>query len=469
MDDRLVIIFFVVLAVLLFAVLLLQRWRIYRLERLAARQARDRKALGNFLNRFTHSIAAVEDMDNTVIALGRFISDAIHARSLCIFFTDEQRKNLHAVATIGQFPSLSSLDGLAAGAVDNLRDRRVEIGKGFLGAVARNMRPVLFSRHVVLPDDIPLPRTQGIRCAMAVPIVLEGELKGLICAVDCSDRDGIFDEDDLALLESISGHAALARSIIDTYQRIGEQKRMEQELDFARAIQKTLMPEFMPVFKDLVVAGTNLPAKEVSGDYYDSIVIDENRTLLVVADASGKGVPACLIMTMTRSVLRSLCSRFTSLDELLLELNAYMVRDTEMSRFVTMVICLVDTENRSLEMARAGHTPIMLRNRSNEVFEISPDGPAIGLLPNELGISFETFSLSFSDGYSLMFFSDGLTEAVNENGEEFGMARLVEAWRRCAGGPDSTIQALLAEVAAFAGDTEQADDQTLMVMTMKGS
>ena len=208
--------------------------------------------------------------------------------------------------------------------------------------------------------------------------------------------------------------------------------------------------------------------RQFRGDFYDFIRIDENRTLLVLADASGKGLPACLIMIMTRSVLRAICSRFTSLEELLFELNEYLVHDTDMARFVTMVFCVMDEKNRTLEMARAGHTEILLKNKDNEVFEIVPEGPAIGLLPNTMGIVFDTFCLAYVEEFSFLFYTDGLTEAENEAGQEYGLPRLKETWIYQQGNSNEQAMGLLKDIKRFTGDYPQSDDQTIMIMSMMG-
>jgi len=212
----------------------------------------------------------------------------------------------------------------------------------------------------------------------------------------------------------------------------------------------------------------NKSAKEVSGDFYDYVPIDEDRTLVIIADASGKGVPACMIITMTRSILRSIASRFTSFEELLPELNRNVFADTEASRFVTMALVLIDKKNNVVECARAGHTEILLKNSLNQVTTIEPEGPAIGLLPPELEIPFETFSFIFNKGNSMCLYSDGITEQMNDQDEEFGIDRLLGLWDKIdvnAVGPEEASRIIFEEVSDFKGDVSQADDQTLVIIS----
>jgi phosphoserine phosphatase RsbU/P len=455
-----------IFSVVLVVLLILGRLKRVRLEAEAERNVQDRRAVVNFLNRFAHSISTVDNIDNAVISLARYTSDAIHARSLCICLTDSDFKVLSARATIGPFPLISDFDTNDDYSDEEIKTKTFSVGKGFLGKIAKNKKPILITNA----DSALLANCNKgakIHSMMAVPVVMERELKGLICAVNF-EAGLTFNKADLDLLVSVSGHATLARNMIETYDHMGEQQRIHQELEFARTMQSSLMPRSNPDdIQNYEVFAHNKPAMEVSGDFYDFIRIDDNRMLLVVGDASGKGVPACMIMTMTRSILRSLCSRFTSLEEILLELNENIFKDTEPSRFMTLAFALLDEDKGTLECARAGHTELLLKNQDNVVIPVMPEGPAIGLLPNELGITFETFSLQFTNGYSLLFFTDGITEALSDADEEYGLPRLLDMWENTDLGGAEIVQAILDDVEEFSGDQPQFDDQTLMVITSK--
>ena len=452
-----------IMAVVLFIFLIVNRLRVKVLEQEAERSAHDRRAVVNFLNRFAHSVSTSDNIDNAIISLARYISDAIHARSLCIQFKESKTDLLLTKAIIGPFPSFEEFDTSKELTEEEIKSKSFKIGRGFIGEIARGKKSVLIQDSA---DPLLANVKDGvdIRSAMIVPVIVEREVKAVICAVNTVDnRD--FTESDLDLLVSVSGHATLARNMIETYNRMGEQQRIHQELEFARTMQASLMPTSTPdEITAFEVFAHNKPAKEVSGDFYDFIRIDDYRQLLVVGDASGKGVPACMIMTMTRSILRSICSRFSSLEETLIELNDNIFKDTETSKFMTMAVALVDEKNSTVECARAGHTALLLKNRQNTVFSVNPDGPAIGLLPNEMGITFETLSLQFNKGYSLLLFSDGITEALNELDEEYGTERLLKLWEDLDVTGEEAVQVILNDVEEFTGDMPQFDDQTLMVI-----
>ena len=458
---------FSILVIFLLILLIVSKFKSKKLEIEVERNIQDRRAVVNFLNRFVHSVSTVDNIDNAIISLARYISDAVHARSLCLCLTDSEMVTLSVRATIGPFPSMADFDTTVEFTDEEIKTRNFPIGKGLLGKIAEGKKPVLItsknSAWLANAKD-----TAKINSVMVVPVVLEREIKGLICAVNY--EDGLtFTNSDLDLLVSVSGHTTLARNMIETYDHMGEQQRIHQELEFARTMQSSLMPTSTPDgVKDFEIFAHNKPAMEVSGDFYDFIQIDETRHLMVVGDASGKGVPACMIMTMTRSILRSLCSRFTSLEEILLELNDNIFKDTEPSRFMTMAFALLDEKTGTLECARAGHTELLIRNnKQNTVLPVMPEGPAIGLLPNDLGITFETFSLQFEEGYSLLFFTDGITEALNEVDEEYGLQRLLDIWGDCDLEGTEVVNAILNDVEGFSGDMPQLDDQTLMVISSR--
>jgi sigma-B regulation protein RsbU (phosphoserine phosphatase) len=456
----------VIIIIVLVVMLIINRLKVRGLEELAERNLHDRRAVVNFLNRFAHSVSTADNIDNAIIALARYISDAIHARSLCIFFAEKDAQQLKAQAIIGPFPTLEDFDSTFQRSDEEIKNKTCKVGDGLIGRIAAGKKPVLIrsSEDALLGG---IKEGVEIETAMMIPVVVDGELKGLLCAVNTVDKSS-YTDNDLDLLVSVSGHAILARNMIRTYKKMGEQQRIHQELEFARTMQSSLMPTATPEdLEEFEVYAHNKPAKEVSGDFYDFIRIDDDRMLLVLGDASGKGVPACMIMTMTRSILRSLCARFTSLEELLVELNDILFKDTEASRFMTMAVVLIDGKNFTVDCARAGHTELLLRNRQNVVFPINPDGPAIGLLPNEFDISFETLCLQFNKGYSLLLFSDGITEALNDLEEEYGLDRLLEVWGDLDVTGEQAVQAILNDVEQFTGDMPQMDDQTIMVISSK--
>ena len=183
----------------------------------------------------------------------------------------------------------------------------------------------------------------------------------------------------------------------------------------------------------------------------------------MVGDACGKGMPACMMAAMTRSFARSICSNFTTLTQFLRDINSNLFRDSDIDRFITLGCCLIDRRGGLVEFGRAGHTD-MIMHVHGHLRRLSPDGTALGMLPDE-DAEFETICLALDSGSSLMLFSDGLNEALDHDKEEFGIDRLTNVFSIACRHHD-TASAIIDEVmgAVHEFEYEQNDDQTIILI-----
>ena len=177
----------VIIIIVLVIMLIVNRLKIRGLEELAERNLHDRRAVVNFLNRFAHSVSTADNIDNAIIALARYISDAIHARSLCIFFAEKDSQQLRAQAIIGPFPSIDDFDTTCGLTQEEINSKTFKVGCGLIGRIAANKKPVLIRSS---DSELLANMKEGVQIdtAMLVPVVLEGELKGLLCAVNTVDN-----------------------------------------------------------------------------------------------------------------------------------------------------------------------------------------------------------------------------------------------------------------------------------------
>jgi sigma-B regulation protein RsbU (phosphoserine phosphatase) len=224
-----------------------------------------------------------------------------------------------------------------------------------------------------------------------------------------------------------------------------------------------LLPKSLPQWAQFSINAYTRSAKEGNGDFYDFVKIDDDRLLIVIGDACGKGVPACMLSAMTRSFIRAMADKFTTLQSFLIELNVKIYSDTDDGRFITVNCCLLDKKYSLLEFGRAGHTELITFVH-NHLRVIYPEGAALGILPSEY-TNFDTFCLAFEYGMSFMVFSDGLTEAVNENEEEYGLERLKNAFQQaiqkgCTS--EQVIAEIMQDIEKFA--PTQIDDQTMILI-----
>src|SRR5215213_6408726 len=237
--------------------------------------------------------------------------------------------------------------------------------------------------------------------------------------------------------------------------------QLRLELNEAREIQRGLLPRRMPVLEGFSLASAWQPAHTVSGDYLAAFKLSESHTALCVADVAGKGFPAALLMSNMQAALKSLASERISPSELCLKLNQVMCGNTPLRKFVSCFYSELDVHNRTLTFTNAGHNPPMLMRRNGECVRLDEGGCVIGAFSDS---KYTQREIRFEEGDKLLLFTDGVTEARNESGEEFGEERLHECLRSYSGHNAAELRTIiLNEVTRFcAGNFD--DDAALMVI-----
>ena len=300
-----------------------------------------------------------------------------------------------------------------------------------------------------------------------VCVIHEEKIIGLMVADSPQILIKRFDADQVADLKEMTPQLVLSMLFYKSYNALRNKLRLDQELEVAKHIQSGLLPESHPGWGDFKVCAFTRSAKEVNGDFYDFVEIDDNRLLIVIGDACGKGVPACMLTAMTRSFISSASWRFDNLANFLREINNNLFADTDADKFVSLACCLLDKRNGLLEFGRAGHTDL-ITFVNNHIRRFNPDGSALGLMPGELA-EYDTICLKCSPGSTYMLYSDGINEALNKAGEEFGTTRLVkefDASSKAGHKPEETLEHILSKVDEFA--PEQIDDQTIILVSFAG-
>jgi serine phosphatase RsbU (regulator of sigma subunit) len=306
---------------------------------------------------------------------------------------------------------------------------------------------------------------------VVVPLVSQGELIGLLnLGPRLSQQE--YSADDRKLLNDLATQTApavqVAQLVRQQQRQAQERERIEQELRVARLIQQTLLPKEVPDLEGYKLAAYYQPAREVGGDFYDFLKLDDEHLGLVVGDVTDKGVPAAIVMATTRTMLRASAQRLDSPGEVLKRVNDVIVRDIPPNMFITCLYAILDLKSGVLRFANAGHDlPYRRRRRrrSSEAGgaeELRATGMPLGLLP---GMSYEEKEIVLGRGDSVLFYSDGLVEAHDPERKMFGFPRLqglVGAHR--SDGP-AMVNFLLSELARFTGEEwEQEDDITLVTL-----
>ena len=270
---------------------------------------------------------------------------------------------------------------------------------------------------------------------------------------------------------------SMTSSIEDLLQEKAEKERMEQELRIARNIQMSLLPQGRLKLAGLALDAHCEPAREVGGDYYDYLPIDDHRVGLLIADVAGKGTSAALYMAELKGLMLSLSQLHTSPRRLLIDANRIISKHLDTRSFITITYAVVDMQARTLTYARAGHTPLIYvpgpQSSSRAAQILAPDGLVLGLQIDD-GQRFNELlqeaTVSLGAGDLFLFYTDGLTEAMDEEGNCFGDARLSALLREHADLPfDQLRERILREIAVFSGSVDQQDDMTMLLLKVEAS
>ena len=316
-----------------------------------------------------------------------------------------------------------------------------------------------------------LAKVLGTSKAYAFPLHARGQLVGALVVGTSAQNGGALSTRRLNILNGIAHQAATAVVNHQLYNEAAERSRLEQELSVAHEIQASLIPPGNPAIPGCSVASCWLAARQVSGDFYDFLPLANGNWGIVVADVADKGVPAALFMALSRTILRTVAfsiafSRANPAD-VLMRVNEIIINDAQSDLFVTLFYAVWQPQTRSLAYANAGHNPPLLLRQSGKTHLLNGDGMALGVLPNA---KIEGRTIPIHPGDTLLIYTDGVTEATNEDFDEFGMSRLhLTAETHKRRGAHEIMEAVVRAVKDHAGDTPQFDDLTLVVMKHENS
>jgi len=259
------------------------------------------------------------------------------------------------------------------------------------------------------------------------------------------------------------------RNSLDRSDRsLGKARALEQELRKAREIQHNALPVRSPRVRGLDVSGTMIPATHVGGDYFDYLLLGPDRFAIVVADVSGKGMPAALYVHKMQGVVHASRSAASGAADILFRLQEHLGSSLEADSFVTAVVAVFDVKHRNADIASAGHPPVFFK-RGNRLYEVPAGGmiigQAIGTLFPEL---LKPAQVHLEPGDTFFFYSDGIPEAMNPRQEEFGFDRLKRMLAGVHGTSRGAVRQCLKDVGAFSGDEPQSDDITFVTVKMTG-
>jgi sigma-B regulation protein RsbU (phosphoserine phosphatase) len=340
-------------------------------------------------------------------------------------------------------------------------DLHLKIGEGIVGTVARTGKAEVVPD--VTKDDRYIDARPKTRSEIVVPVVSDDKLIGVFNLEN--DKLDAFSDEDLDILTTFASQAAISIERARLHKYILEQKKIEQQLSIARTIQKTFLPDEVPQIPGYDLWGANIPSGEVGGDYFDFIRIVDYQLGIAVADVSGKGIPAALIMASFRASLIAEIRNNYAIRSICQKVNNLLCESLEPENFVTAIYGVLDTKNSIFTFANCGHNPGLLLRSDGTIEELAEGGLILGVRP---GSTYEERPVYIKSGDILCFFTDGISEAENAQGSQFETRRIIDIIKKhkslsAAEIGGKTIEA----VRSFAHNEHSMDDLTLIIIKRK--
>jgi len=348
-----------------------------------------------------------------------------------------------------------------------MRLHPVALGDGVIGRVWQTGEAVCLNEFSEAPELAKLRGTSFGTASVMIASLLYGKQNMGVLALGNGPMDAPFSQSDFVVFKSIAEQSAFALYNAIIYSEANEKKRLDHDLEIARDIQRVLLPAEPPSVNGFEISGINVPARQVSGDYFDYIKVDEERLGVAIADVSGKGVPASLIMAICRSVLRSQAAQNPSPADVLKKVNRQLYPDIKEDMFISMAYLILDHVHNGVTLARAGHdAPLLYKRSSQSVTPVKPPGMVVGI---DSGNVFDRitgdFPIRLERDDCLVLYTDGVTEALDADGNEFGVERTMQSVRASAGhGAQAIITRLIDDLRNFVGSHPQNDDITLIAI-----
>lgn len=315
------------------------------------------------------------------------------------------------------------------------------------------------SRITVDENEIEWIRENDI--AVTIPMISQGELVGVL-NLGKKQNEEDFSSDDLDFLTQASNQTALALQNLSLQSYYIDKKRMDKELEMARNIQQRLMPQDLPQIEGLDIYGEIRPCFEVAGDYYDIITNEEDYTFLVIADVSGKGAGAAMIMANLQASIRVGLEITEDFTAFISRINNHIYKNTSSTEFITFFIAAWEPAKKLFHYINAGHNPPLLINKDGDIRTLDATGLILGVLPDQ---QYERITVEFEEGSVLAIFTDGLEEAMNPANEIFGQEKIIEALLECrAGSSKEIVKTIQDRAIEFCQGKPLHDDLTMIVV-----
>lgn len=454
------------------------RSRQLRRQNMALRQ--EREIIFDFIHNIGEVFADAEELhiESLLQRILFFATKTGKSASGVIYLYNADRTQLFARAVSGIFPPLYNADRIH---IDTLlakseyletlvKTRPVAAGEGLIGSAAAVGNGIIIedaeidARVPTYTDDF-----LKIHSLLIVPMRFGNEVLGVIALANRTDGMP-FTPGDLNLLQAMADQASVPIHYAGLKADLDRKRQLDRDMRVAQQIQMSLLPQDLPQQEGVRLAAYNLPALNIGGDYYDFIQIDSEHIGIAIADVSGKGIGGAMMMAVCQGVLRARAPQEQSPARMLCELNRVLSANLAEDMFITMLYMVFNTRTRELLFARAGHErPLLKRANQSAPEALNAAGIAIGLADAEIfDAAIRDSSVQLSSGDVVVIYTDGITEALNEQNEEWGAANLLDTITSASSsGVDELIQAVRTRLALHVGAQQQYDDITLLALEIR--
>ena len=415
--------------------------------RLYTRISRQAEALA-VLNEISTELISILDLDPLLAKIGSLLRRLIDYQMFSIMLLDDKGETL-ITRYAWRFGSAHA------------PLRRIAITTGLVGAAVREWRPI--NVPDVRKDQRYLPMNPETRSELVVPLFYKDRVIGVLDLEHT--RTAFFNEDHVRTLTTMAAQIAIAIENARLYQAVKRQEQqLERDINMAREVQLRLLPTTPPVHQNAELAVSFLPARAIGGDLYDFLEYSPNQTAIVLGDVSGKAAPAALFAALVSGIMRSAAQQKLPPAAMLASLNDALQERKLDSQYVVMLFALWNDDNRTLTIANSGAVqPIFCR--SGQSITVKAEGFPLAMFPNA---TYEEFNVATQPGDAIVFVSDGILDAENEQGEMYGEDRLATL---LCGSRDLPAQhianAILSDVTQFQGSKDRFDDETIIVLRVK--
>lgn len=428
----------------------------------------DIEALFNFMRTIGSAITERIEIDRVLSYISTAVLENTKADGGAILLVDEFDDNLRVKAVSGVFPPPYPIPAKVKEKYDNMRQyfvtTPIPVGETIFGEVVRTGQPV-FIQNATKDERFQYNERedlQFISSLIVIPLIVSKRILGILSIVKRTPGS-YFTGEDFNNIRSFADYTSLSLDNLFTYIELLEKKEMEREVGIAADIQQKLLPAKLPALTKTDISAYSIPAKGVSGDYYDIIELKGNRLALVMCDVAGKGVPASLVMIMIRSILHLIASAQKDAATIVSWINRGITGQIDIDHYATLSFLTYDPASKIIEYSNAGHHPLLIYRRASDRIEnLDTDGLPLGI---ERSSRYQARKAKMNVGDIVCLYTDGIIEAMNVDGEQYGYERIARYIRQNADKESRELTAGIREdVSAFVGKAKQHDDQSFLVM-----